>query len=87
MTASAAVCPLFGWNQEIVYNTVAVIGLLSLFLFVVLLKDIQLITATTRSKNNLKSPLLLQEPLDCQLFALYSGTPTVEIFPLDPDGF
>jgi hypothetical protein len=31
MTASAAVGPLFAWNQEIVYNTVAVIGLISIF--------------------------------------------------------
>ena len=87
MTASVAVGSLFAFDPEIVYNTVAVVGLISSFVFVLLLKDIQLLTANKRSNNNLKSPLLLHEPLDGQLSALYSGTPTVEIFPLDPDGF
>ena len=78
LTATALVGPLFAWNAKIVYDSVAVIGLISACVFALLYKD--LMAKVKGDDCDLTIPLI-KVPLVRQLSMVYPGTPTAETFP------
>lgn len=77
LTATALVGPIFHKNPSIVYNTVAVMGIISSVLFALLYREL----SSVIGRVELKTPLLScvdgePQPISRQLSILYSGTPT-----------
>ena len=61
LTATALVGPLFSYNAEIPYNSVALVGLISSFLFLVLSRELHM-TSTGRDTPLLADHCLSREP-------------------------